>query len=236
MGCRKVKQWSCDLSGDDCLPEDLEGFAFVFDGVAYSIDLSDEHAAAFRQAMAPYVQAARKAATAEVLRTIPRRPRHLRVVPAPPQEETPDPETVVDPVISPEIIVPDGPKTLQGEESQALSEGPGLPLPEASSEPANSPGVPTPGPVRALPDRPRRPALSVVPPQADPIAVPAEWARYAPLASDSPPEVIAKARGWATIRLGYTANEPLTSEVRRQHLDFYAGADWLLLEPDQQQA
>lgn len=48
-----------DLDGTD-LGETANTISFAFDGKDYSIDLSDENAEAFRQAIAPYIEAGRR--------------------------------------------------------------------------------------------------------------------------------------------------------------------------------
>lgn len=48
-----------DLDGTD-LGETANIISFAFDGKEYSIDLSDENAEAFRQAIAPYIEAGRR--------------------------------------------------------------------------------------------------------------------------------------------------------------------------------
>ncbi|MCT1435489.1 histone-like nucleoid-structuring protein Lsr2 [Dietzia maris] len=48
-----------DLDGTD-LGESANTLSFAFDGKDYSIDLSEENAEAFRQAIAPYIEAGRR--------------------------------------------------------------------------------------------------------------------------------------------------------------------------------
>ena len=48
-----------DLDGTD-LGETANTLSFGFDGKKYTIDLSDENAEAFRQAIAPYIEAGRR--------------------------------------------------------------------------------------------------------------------------------------------------------------------------------
>ena len=48
-----------DLDGTD-LGETANTLSFAFDGKDYSIDLSDENAETFRQAIAPYIEAGRR--------------------------------------------------------------------------------------------------------------------------------------------------------------------------------
>lgn len=48
----------CDLHGDDT--EGTETLNFTVDGSSYEIDLCDQHAAAFRDAYAPYVAVGRR--------------------------------------------------------------------------------------------------------------------------------------------------------------------------------
>lgn len=52
-----------DLDGAD-LGETANTILFAFDGKDYSIDLSDENAEAFRQAIAPYIEAGRRVTSA----------------------------------------------------------------------------------------------------------------------------------------------------------------------------
>lgn len=48
-----------DLDGTD-LGESANTLSFAFDGKNYTIDLSDENAETFRQAIAPYIEAGRR--------------------------------------------------------------------------------------------------------------------------------------------------------------------------------
>lgn len=41
--------------------EGAETFSFAYEGIGYEIDLADKNAEAFREALAPYVKAARRA-------------------------------------------------------------------------------------------------------------------------------------------------------------------------------
>lgn len=57
-------QYIDDLDGT-VLGDEANTIAFAFDGKDYTIDLSDENAAAFRDAMAPYVDAGHKQTAAK---------------------------------------------------------------------------------------------------------------------------------------------------------------------------
>ena len=64
----------CDLHDDEV--EGVETVAFGLDGSSYEVDACEEHAAALRDAFAPYVGAARRAGRAAGGRVAPqRRPR-----------------------------------------------------------------------------------------------------------------------------------------------------------------
>lgn len=56
MAQRTIVQLTDDLDGTEA----TESVSFALDGVTYAIDLSDENAAQLRDALAPYVGAARK--------------------------------------------------------------------------------------------------------------------------------------------------------------------------------
>jgi hypothetical protein len=56
MAQRTIVQLTDDLDGSEA----TESVSFGLDGVAYTIDLGDDNAAALRDALAPYVAAARK--------------------------------------------------------------------------------------------------------------------------------------------------------------------------------
>lgn len=56
----------CDLHEDEV--EGVETVAFGLDGTSYEVDACEEHAAALRDAFAPYVGAARRAGRAPVAR------------------------------------------------------------------------------------------------------------------------------------------------------------------------
>jgi hypothetical protein len=60
MAKRETVVFSCDLHDGD-MTEDVETVTFGLDGAAYEVDACQEHAAALRDAFAPYVGAARKA-------------------------------------------------------------------------------------------------------------------------------------------------------------------------------
>lgn len=50
-----------DLDGTEMVRAQAETIEFTFDGKAYAIDLGEENAAAFREAIQPYLAAARQA-------------------------------------------------------------------------------------------------------------------------------------------------------------------------------
>ncbi|MGK9149482.1 Lsr2 family protein [Plantibacter flavus] len=58
MAMRRTVTTVDDITGEP-LDDRGESLVFVFDGSAYEIDLSADNAAAFREAVAPYVSAAR---------------------------------------------------------------------------------------------------------------------------------------------------------------------------------
>jgi len=60
MARRIVHQLVDDLDGTVLEVGDGETVLFSLDGIAYEIDLTDENAAAFRDAVAPYVSAGRR--------------------------------------------------------------------------------------------------------------------------------------------------------------------------------
>lgn len=56
-----VEQLIDDLTGEPIAEGDGKTVAFSFEGKAYEIDLADENVDAFREALAPYIKAARAA-------------------------------------------------------------------------------------------------------------------------------------------------------------------------------
>lgn len=56
MAQRTIVQLTDDLDGTEA----SESVSFALDGTPYTIDLSDENAAALREALAPYIAAARR--------------------------------------------------------------------------------------------------------------------------------------------------------------------------------
>src|SRR3954451_17801370 len=56
MAQRTIVQLTDDLDGSEA----TESISFALDGVAYTIDLNENNAAALREALAPYVGAARR--------------------------------------------------------------------------------------------------------------------------------------------------------------------------------
>lgn len=209
MGCRKFKgeAFFDDLTGETHLPEELEELVFVVDGQALAIHLDDDNAAKFRAAMAPFVSAARPTSKAKVLATLPKRKRHLTVVPDPPREGSES---------EPQEESQEGPSPHKGEESQSLSEPEGLSVPDSPA-----------GPLDSAPGSPARPTLALAPPLTERRveAIPAEWAAHAPSAKDDKPTRVAKARKWATL-LGGSANETLTPAVFAKWEEFYQRAAW----------
>lgn len=201
MGCRKIRveEYYDDLTGEVHLLEALEEMVFVFDGVALAVHLNDENAAAFRAAMAPFVEAARQTSKAKVMSTLPKKPRHLRAVP-----------DVTEPVEAP----PETPFPGKGEESQPLSE------PEVPEVPGQAPDVSD----FSSPNAPSRPSLSVVPTPRT--SIPPEWAKYAPSARDDQPTRIFKCRQWATA-MGTPAHETLNGVVFETWETFYREQRWV---------
>jgi len=206
MGCRKYRgeAFFDDLTGETHLPEELEEMAFAFDGQALIIDLSDENAAAFREAMAPFVRAARPASKSKVLATLPKRERRLKAVPdvpvSPPTESASEPES------EPQ----DAPISPKGEEFEPLSEPEGNQVPEAPSDASDSSFS--------------RPALTVVP-----VSTPDDWAPWAPTPRDDKPERVRKARNWLTAQ-GRGQHEVLTPKIFAEWEEFYQRQKWRDLE------
>src|ERR1700709_2110953 len=58
MAQRTIVQLTDDIDGSEA----TESLSFALDGVAYTIDLNDNNAAELREALAPYVAAARRGA------------------------------------------------------------------------------------------------------------------------------------------------------------------------------
>lgn len=177
MGCEKIQivQYYDDLTRKVRLPEELEEFAFVFDGQALVLHVDDENAAAFRAAMAPFVEAAQPTTKAKVLATLPkgraRKRDHLKVVP--------DVEVAA-------TEPPNAPETHQGEESETVS-APEVPqVPEATPEPSDS---------RPSSEAQPRPKLAMVPDRRP--RIPAVWAQSAPSTTDQKADQMLKARAWA---------------------------------------
>lgn len=71
MAQRTVTILSDDLDGKESA--DIETVAFGFDGATYEIDLSKKNRAAMEKALAPYLNAARKAANTRPRATASRR-------------------------------------------------------------------------------------------------------------------------------------------------------------------
>lgn len=208
MGCRKYKghQYFDDLTGQTHLPEELESFAFVFDGEALEIDLTDENAAAFREAMAPFVKAARRTTKSRVMATLPRRKRHLHAVPDVP----PSPE----PLQAPE----NAPSEEKGDDAEALPDSEGTQVPEEAPSALNS-SAPEPAP---------RPALSIVSrPPMEPI--PEQWVAYKPERRDDMADRRLKARQWAGAMAMQLPDNKVTDEILKRWEGFYRERRWTLM-------
>lgn len=230
MGCRRFKgeAFYDDLTGETHLPEELEELVFAFDGEALAIHLDDDNAAAFRAAMAPFVSAARPTSKSKVLGTLPRRKRHLTVVPDPPPEQSERPLIADQERLAMDRLCDHGqnepdesgqnaPETEKGESAGALSEAKGLLVPESPSKPLDfsSPVEP-------------RPALSLAPP-APVTPIPAPWGEFAPDGNDDKRSRIFKTRKWAT-EMGYPLNETLTPEMFTKWEEWYRDERWRNLE------
>lgn len=231
MGCRRYKgeRYFDDLTEETHLPEELEEMPFVFDGQALVIDLSDDNAAAFRAAMAPFVDAARPTSKAKVLGTLPKRERHLKVVPPLPAEEKEN---------EPEEEQPEGPSPHKGESTDALSEPDGLLVPESPAKPLDSVPPVEPSfegregdPSKAVSDLrslTARPALSLAPPvPTEPI--PAPWAEFTPARGDDKQSRVFKTRKWAT-EMGTPLNETLTPKQFAAWEAWYRDERWRNLQ------
>jgi len=207
MGCRKYKgrQYWDDLTGETHLPEELEEMAFAFDGQALVIDLSDENATAFREAMAPFVRAARPASKSKVLATLPKRERHLKAVPdvpvSPPAESASEPES------EPQ----NAPISEKGQSVEPRTEPEGTRVPDEPSDASNlgfGPQVREANEARQAPER-----------------TPEEWAPHAPASNDDQPARVAKTRAWATL-MGTPPEQPLTKMMFRAWEEFYRRQGW----------
>jgi len=210
MGCRKYKgeAFFDDLTGETHLAEELERMVFVFDGQAYEIDLTDENAEDFRAFMARYTGAARTTSKAKVLATLPKKQRHLSVVPSPAPE--------------PAGSEQDAPETPKGQSVETPEEPKGTDIRETPSDVSDSVPVPEVRPQAPAP----RPALSVVPPP--PQRMPNVWAPHAPHTSDDKGTRVRKVRAWATL-MGTPSEQLLTPDMFQQWEKFYREQGWLNL-------
>lgn len=207
MGCRtfKGRQWTDDLDGQTHLPEELEEIVFVFDGQAKVIHLNRENAAAFRASMSPYVVAAQPATKSRVLSTLPRKTRHLSIVP-------PSPSVVPEP----EEESQNSPISQKGEAVEALSEPEGTRVPETPSKPLDS----------SPPDEPAKTVSSVAP--LPEWTTPQAWAQHAPNQNDDQLTKVRKVRAWATA-LAVPTEQTLIPEMFQQYDKFYREQGWLNL-------
>lgn len=206
MGCRKFKgrQWLDDLDGQTYLPEDLEEIVFVLDGEAKVIHLNRANADAFREAMSPYVDAAQPTTKSKVLSTLPRKKRHLSIVPSTQSDSEPREEAQNSPV------------PHKGEAVEALSEPGGTRVPEAPSKPSDFSPL----------EEPAKAVLSVVrPPKPEP--VPEAWAPYAPELRDDKADKMLKARQWAGQMAMELPDNMVTPEVLIRWKGFYKERRWL---------
>lgn len=228
MGCRKFKgeAYFDDLSDEPRLPEELERVVFVFDGEALELDLDDDNAAMFRQAMSPFVRAARKTSKAAVLATLPRKRRHLTVVPSPAvmpvSEETapqgaPFPQTDPDSGSGCEDSTLEGRFPLEGNDTDGLTGSEGPPVPETSPDVSES----------RVPE-PAKPALSLVPDEKTKRAWD-QWAAFAPEARDDKADRMLKARQWAGALLVELPDGKVTPEILVQWEEFYRERRWARL-------
>lgn len=183
---------------------------FVLDGVPMEIDLNEENAAQFREAILPFARNARKTTKACLLRSLrPSRPRRnagdaaraavmverLREAQSRPMpvEETP----VTPPVV--EAEPPDTPISSEGKKSEALSEPPGsTTTPQASN-------------VSDFRD-----------------AVPAKWKPYAPDVADTTKDRADKANVWASVT--GRPKVQLDNNLMNDWRAFYAQKLWRLAE------
>jgi hypothetical protein len=159
--------------------------------------------------MAPFVKAARPTSKAKVLGTLPKRPRHLTVVPPLPPEESES---------EPEESGQNAPETHKGESVDALSEPEGLLVPESPPKPLDS----VPG------SQAVRPALSLAPP-AGRTPAPPEWAEFAPARGDDMQSRVFKTRKWATA-MGCPANKTLGPKMFAKWEEWYREERWNNIE------
>lgn len=229
MGCRKFKgrQWIDDLSEQTHLPEELEEIVFVFDGQAKVIHLNRENAAAFRASMSPYSEAAQPTTKSKVLSTLPRKPRHLSIVPPSPSVDSETPHEAQN---SPETqwitdrrsgsdcedSTLEGRFPQKGEAVEALSELEGTRVPETPSKPLDS----------RSPDEPAKTVSSVAP--LPEWTTPQAWAQHAPNQNDDQLTKVRKVRAWATA-LAVPTEQTLIPEMFQQYDKFYREQGWLNL-------
>lgn len=219
MGCRKFKgrQWLDDLDGQTYLPEDLEEIVFVLDGEAKVIHLNRANADAFREAMGPYVDAAQPTTKSKVLSTLPRKKRHLSIVPSVEDREGESSRAVSDlrsltttPVENDVQAEPENTSfPHKGEAVEALPEPEGTRVPEAPSKPSDS-----------------SPVLSVVRDDNEDKRKP--WLPMAPHSKDDQQAKVFKVRKWATA-MGLPPQKPLTPEMFERWEAFYITQGWLNL-------
>jgi len=60
MAVKYEMRYVDDIDGTELADDQVESIAFTFDGKDYTIDLGEQNAAAFREAISPYIEAAQK--------------------------------------------------------------------------------------------------------------------------------------------------------------------------------
>lgn len=226
MGCRKFqgRQWTDDLDGQTHLPEELEEIVFVFDGQAKVIHLNRENAAAFRASMSPYSEAAQPTTKSRVLSTLPRKSRHLSIVPPSPSVDSEPEGDLGDSLLSDDRRSDprtqeesqNSPISQKGEAVEALSEPEGTRVPETPSKPLDS----------RPPDEPAKTVSSVAP--LPEWTTPQAWAQHAPNQNDDQLTKVRKVRAWATA-LAVPTEQTLIPEMFQQYDKFYREQGWLNL-------
>lgn len=189
---------SDDLTGEE--RDGIETIVFAWKGRVLSIDLTEENALEFTNAVEPFASRAREVPKAHLLRTLPKgragRPVKRRAE-EPAEVEGQDPI----PAVENELSALDTPKTEQGKESQALSEPESTPVTPQDLDPSDSQ-------------------------DSDPDMPPKKWIPFMPREGEAPSAVEAKARMWSTER-GITMTS-ITPQLMLDWRTFYQRQIWRL--------
>lgn len=166
----KAYRYLDDLTDEEVQEDDLECIVFAVDGDVFEIDLNHPNAAAFRMALQPYKERARKTTKAALLRTLPRVRRRPSASSPSNRTDSHGPSSSPLPRVEPQNT----PISREGVESEPLSEPDPPPVPPEGSKPSDFQEL-----------------AGSEPP------IPSPWNRYAPSPTDTDKDLLEKCKLWA---------------------------------------